>query len=167
MFLSTVAFRATKILPIFKSWYSCSFQSYLTPENRYASRWLLELTARAFRAIKILSIVRIDISLDHSFWSYQNPVNFKSWHSCSFQSCITPGKRYPSRQLSELTMVSELPKTWKTLCFLSTVEAGNRSFQSYKNVVSSGSWHSCQLYLSELSKILSTVGADIPVDCNF
>ena len=61
--LSTVAFRATKILWIvgvdipvdrsfqsnqnrdnFKSWRTCSFQNYQKPEKLYASRQLSELT---------------------------------------------------------------------------------------------------------------------------
>ena len=113
--LKTVDFTATKILSIlgvdfpvyrsiqnyqnpvnFKSWHSRSFQSYLTPESGYASRQLLELTTIAFRAIKILSTVGVDIPVSFSFQSYQNPVNFKSWHSLSFQSYQTPGRLYTS-----------------------------------------------------------------------
>ena len=58
---------------------------------------------------------------NRNFQSYHNPVNSgswhscrlwhlelpkKSWHSCSFQSYLTAGRCYASRQLSELTTVA-------------------------------------------------------------
>ena len=122
-FLSTMVFRATKILSIvrvdssvnrsfqnyqnpdnFKGWRSCSFHSYQKPGRHYASRQLSDLTTQFFRATKILSTVGVDIPADRSFHSYQNPDNFKSWRSCSFQSYPTPGRHYASRQLSVVTM---------------------------------------------------------------
>ena len=141
--MTTVAIRATKILPQwelipisrsfqsyqdpnnFKSWHSCSFQSYLTLGRRHASRQLLELTILAsratksyqqweltflstvaFRASKILSTVGMDILVGRRVQSYQNSVNFKTWHSCRFQSYLTSGRRYASHQQSELTTVA-------------------------------------------------------------
>ena len=42
----------------------------------------------AFRATRIPT-VGVDIPVNGSFQSYQNPKNFKSWCSCSFQSYIS------------------------------------------------------------------------------
>ena len=64
------------------------------------------LSTVAFGATKILSAVGVDIPVDRSVQSYQNLVNFNSWHSCSFQSYLTPGRRYASHQLSKLTTVA-------------------------------------------------------------
>ena len=85
-FLLTVGFRAPKVLwPVrvdipadgsfqkyqnlvyFKSWYSCSFHSYLT--------------LVAFEANNIQSAVGVDIPVSLNSQSYQNHVNFRSWHS--------------------------------------------------------------------------------------
>ena len=85
-FLSTVGFRATKFLwtvrvdipadrsfqkyqnlVYFKSWYSCSFHSYLT--------------LVAFEANKIQSAVGVDIPVSLNSQSYQNHVSYRSWHS--------------------------------------------------------------------------------------
>ena len=44
-----------------------------------------------------------DIPVDRSIRSYQNLVNFKSWHSYSFY--LIPGRCYASCQLSELTTI--------------------------------------------------------------
>ena len=76
-----VAFRATKNL-----------EDIMLPVN-YQS-W----------ATKILSFVGVDIPVNRSFDSYQNLDNFKSCHSCSFQSYLTPERHYSSHELSELTM---------------------------------------------------------------
>ena len=122
--LTNVPFRATKILltvgvdicvnlsfqsdqnPVnFKSWYSCSFKTYPTPGRRFAFRRLSELTNVPFRATKILLTVGVDICVNLSFQSDQNPVNFKSWYSCSFKTYPTPGRRFAFRRLSELTNV--------------------------------------------------------------
>ena len=123
-FLLPLAFRATKILSTvgvdvptnrgFHSyhWHSCSFQRYLTPGRHYASRQPLDLRNVAFGAIKSLSTVVVDNPVDRNFQSYLNPVNFKSWYSCSFQRCLTPERR----------------------CLPSTVWADNRSFQSYLKI---------------------------------
>ena len=96
-FLSTKVFRATKFLPTFRanisvafratkhledtmlpvnywSW-QCTFQSYLKPGRHQASRQLSELTTVSFRATKFCQ--------QRSVQSYQNPVIFKSCHSCS------------------------------------------------------------------------------------
>ena len=54
------------------------------------------------RATKILSTVGVDIPVDCSFNSCQNPNNLKSWRSCSFQGHLTSGWHYASCQLSEL-----------------------------------------------------------------
>ena len=124
-FLSIIAYGATKILSTvgvdilidrsfhsyentdnFKSWRSCSYQSYQKSGRHYTSHQLSELTflsTIAFRATKILSTVGVDIPVNHSFQSYQSPDNFKSWRPCSFQSYLTPGKHYASCQLLELT----------------------------------------------------------------
>ena len=90
----------------FKSWRSCSYQSYQKPGRHYASRQLSELTTVAVRATKILSTVGVDIPVDRSFYMYQNPDNFKSWRFSSFQSYLTPLRHYASRQLLELTAVA-------------------------------------------------------------
>ena len=58
----------------------------------------------AFRETRIPSVVGVDISVDRSFQSYQNPDNFKSWRACSFQSYQKSGRHYTFRQLSELKM---------------------------------------------------------------
>ena len=90
-FLSTVAFRTTKIpttlranipiafratknledamLPVNSRSWEHSFQSYLRPGRRYVSRQLMELTTVAFRATTIFSTVGCDI-LGCSFQSY-------------------------------------------------------------------------------------------------
>ena len=73
----------------------------------------------------ILSTVGVDIFVDCSLQTYQNPDNFKSWRSCSYQSYQKSGRHYASHQLSELT--------------------NNVAFWSYQNPVNSGSWHSCWL----------------------
>ena len=49
-----------------------------------------------------MSTVGVDIPVDHSFQIYQNPYNFKSWRSCSFQTYQKPGRHHASRQLLEL-----------------------------------------------------------------
>ena len=59
-----------------------------------------------FFTTKILPRVGFDIPVNDSFQSCQNPINFKSGHSCSFQIYQTPGRRYASRQLLELTNVA-------------------------------------------------------------
>ena len=69
-FLSTALFRATNIPVNFKSWYSCNFESYLTPRRHYGSRELLELPNVAFEGNKILSIVGVGIPVNCSFQSY-------------------------------------------------------------------------------------------------
>ena len=68
------------------------------------------------------------ISVGLSLQSYQNPVNLKSWHSCSFQNYLPPERQYASRQ------------------------GDKRSFRSYQNSANSWSWHSCRLQISELPK---------------
>ena len=76
----------------FKSWHSCSYQSYQKPGRHYTSHQLSELTKQFFGATKNLSTVGVDIPIDRIFLSYQNPNNFKSRISCSFQTYIKPGK---------------------------------------------------------------------------
>ena len=136
----TVALRATRIMsrvgvdipvnhsfqsyqnPVyFKSWHSCSFQSYQHLEDtmlyvNYNSckrsfselpksyqQWELKfLSTIAFRATKVLLTIGVEISVNRSFQSCQSPVNFKSLHSCNSENYLTPGRRYASRQLSEL-----------------------------------------------------------------
>ena len=100
-----VSIRATKnledtMLPInYRSW-KRSFSEL--PKS--CQHWELTfLLTAAFRATKILSAVGVNIPLDRSFQSYQNPDNFKSWRSCSFQSYQKSRRHYASRQLSELT----------------------------------------------------------------
>ena len=52
---------------------------------------------------RILWKVGADISVDRSFRSCQNLVNFMSLHNSSLQSYLAPGKHHVSCQLSELT----------------------------------------------------------------
>ena len=136
-FLSTVAFRATKLpttlradvpvafgatknledimLPVnYRSWQ----RSFSALRNSCQQWELTFLKTASFRDNKILSTVRVHIPGDCSFQRYQNPDNFKSWRSCSFQSYV---------------------KIWKTLCFPSTIGVEN---VVYRNPVTSGSWHS-------------------------
>ena len=98
----------------FKSWRSCSFQSYQKSGRLYASCQISELTKKLFRANKILSTVGVDISANRSFQSYQNPDNFKGWRSCSLKPV-----NYEGWERS----FSELPKSWQQceLTFLSIV----------------------------------------------
>ena len=142
----TVTFRVTKVsvgIPVdyrfwsyqnslyFKSWYSCSFQRYLTPGRRYASSQLLELTDVAFGAPKFLPTMEVDIPVDCCFQSYQTSVNFK-----------TSGRRYASRQLLDLINVAFAASNT-----LSTVRVDFPvycSFQNYQNLVSSWSWNLCR-----------------------
>ena len=58
-----------------------SCQSYLKNGKHYASYQMSELKTIAFRATKILSTVGVDIPVDCSFQSYQNPVNSGSLNS--------------------------------------------------------------------------------------
>ena len=104
-FLSTVAFRATKIpttlradVPV-AARATKNLEDTVLPVN-YRSRqrsfseltnscqqWELTfLSTVAFITTEILSTVGVDIPADCSFQSYQNPANYKSWRSCSFQS---------------------------------------------------------------------------------
>ena len=134
----------------FKSWRSCSFQSYQKPGTHYASRqlssqssfWELPnscqqreltfLSTAGFRGTKILLTMGVDIPVDRSFQNYQSPNNFKSWRSCNFQSYQRPGWRYVSRQLLELTtVVFRATKKFKTLWFLLTVWVDNDRFRKY------------------------------------
>ena len=105
------------------------------------------MSSETLRATKILTTMGTDIYVDRSFYNCQNLVkcNLKSWDSCNFQSYLTWERRYALFESS--TLLSQLHKTWKMLCFSSTVGVDNRSFQSYK--------------------ILSTVGVDIPIVSNF
>ena len=69
----------------------------------------------------MLSTIGVDYA---ALWSYQNPDNFKSWRSCSFQSYLTSERHYTPCQLSRLkTKFSVLLKSWQQweLTFLRTV----------------------------------------------
>ena len=122
----SVAFRATKnledtMLPVnYRSW-QCSFLELSKSCHQWELAFLLTIV---LRATKILSAVEVDIPADRSFQSYQNPDNFKNYHTCRFQSHQKPGRHYASHQLLELTIsFSELQKScqqWE-LTFLSTV----------------------------------------------
>ena len=91
------------MLPVnYRSWQR-SIQSYLESGRNYAVNQLSELTTVDFRATKILSTMGVDIPVDRSVRSYQNFVNFKSWHSYSFY--LIPGRCYASCQLFELTTI--------------------------------------------------------------
>ena len=72
---------------------------------------MLELTTVAFRTTKILSTVKVDISVDRSVQIHQNLVNVKSWHFCSFQNYLTPGRpMLPVNCRKWQPQLSELPK---------------------------------------------------------
>ena len=113
-----------------------SFQSYLKPGRHYASRKLTKLTTVAIRATKILPQWEL-IPISRSFQSYQDPNNFKSRHSCSFQSYLTLGRRHASRQLLELTILAS--RATKILSTVGVDIPADRSFQSYRNPGNSGS----------------------------
>ena len=138
-----------------------SFQSYLKPGSLHVSRQLSELTTVAFRATKILPAIGVNIPADCSFQSCQNTVNFKSWNSFSFQSYLTPGRRYASLQLSELTSV-----TFRANKNLSTVGADilvDCSFQSNPKLCQQWELILLSTVVFRAAKILSTLRADIPV----
>ena len=80
------------MLPVNYHRWQRSIKSYLKPGRCYAFCKLLELTTIAFKATKILLLVRNEIPVDHSFQSYQNPVNFDVDIplDCSFQSYQNP-----------------------------------------------------------------------------
>ena len=107
----------------FEIWHSNSVQSYLTPSRRCDPHQLSELTNVAFRATKILSIMRLDIPVDCDLQSHQSPimvgVDIAANHS--LQSHQNPFKfnRWPFFYLSELT------NTLKTICFPSTIRVDN------------------------------------------
>ena len=105
----------------------------------------------ACRTTKCLLKVGIDNSVNRSLQRYQNLVNFKSWHSCSCQSYLKPGRLYASHQLSKSTNAAlrapkalstlranilialELPNTWNTLCFPSTIEVEKTKLSELTN----------------------------------
>ena len=68
--LSTMNCRSTFESLIFSRQTTGAFRA------RYAPRQLSELTTIDFRATKVLSTVVVDIPVNLSFQSYQNPVNF-------------------------------------------------------------------------------------------
>ena len=137
------SFQSCQNPDIFKSWRSCSFQSYQKPRRHYASRQLSELRKQLFGSTRILSAVGIDIPVDRSFHSYQNHDNFKIWSFWSFQSYLIHGQHYTFRQLSELTT-----KLFGSIKILSAVGVDirvDRSFNSYQNPDNFKSWRSCSL----------------------
>ena len=141
--------RSFSDLPKFVSsgnWHSCRPQLSQLPKSRqlwdlkflelpelpnawqhYDFRQLSELTTKLFGSIKILSAVGVDIRVDRSFNSYQNPDNFKSWRSCSLQRYLTPGRHYASRQ-----RIFQSYLKIETLCFMLTVWVDNRRFRRYQ-----------------------------------
>ena len=76
---------------------------------------LLHSVIVAFRATEILSTMGVDIPVNYSFQSYQNPVNSGSWYSRWLQLSELP----KSCHLLEMTFLqlSEQSNTWKTLFF--------------------------------------------------
>ena len=93
---------------------SCRSATFFTLQllqlPKSCQQWELTfLSTIDFSATKILSTVGVN-----------NPVNSGSRHSCQPQ-------------------LSELPKIWKTLCYLSTIGIDNVAFRSYQNPVNSGS----------------------------
>lgn len=50
--------------------------SYVNPEKHYDFCKLSNLTTKVFRGSKVLSIVGVDIPIDHSFQNYQNVFNY-------------------------------------------------------------------------------------------
>ena len=139
------------MLPVnYRSWQ----RSFSKLPNSCQQLELTLLSTADFRAIKILLTVWVDIPVDRSFQSYQNPDNFNNWRSCSlfratknledtmppvkygswqrnFQSYLRPGRRYICRQLLKLTTVA-----FRATTFLSTVgvDICDCSFQSYLKI---------------------------------
>ena len=73
-----------------------------------------------------------------SFRSYQYPVIIQSWHSFGHSCRNSFPELRKSCQLWDLTfqpmiltLLPDLPKTWKMLCFPLTLRVDNRSFQNY------------------------------------
>ena len=103
-----VAIRATKNLNDtmlrvnYRSWQ----RSFSELPKSYQQWELTFLSTVAFGADKFLSTVGVDIPVDSSFLSYQNPNNFYSQRSCSFQSYLKPERHYASDQLSELATIA-------------------------------------------------------------
>ena len=97
--LSTMNCRSTFESLIFSSLTAGAFRA------RYAPRQLSELITIDFRATKVLSTVVVDIPVNLSFQSYQNPVNsFRADSNVSYRAT-------------------------KHLCFLSTIKVDNVVFR--------------------------------------
>ena len=79
-FLCNRSFQSYQNPDNFKSWHSCSYQSYQKPGTPCFSSTIGVVNV-AFRATKILSAVGVDIPVDCTFQSYQYSDNFKSWRS--------------------------------------------------------------------------------------
>ena len=159
-FLSTLAFRATKILSTVGVHISvtCSFKSYQNyvnsgswhccrlslsePPKSFQQRELVFLSTVAFRGIKIKSTVRVDISVDFSFKSYKILATLR-------QFLLTIDFR-AAKILEQWEMTFLLTIDLKTTKILSTMEpyiSFNRSIQGYQNSVNSWSWHFCECSL--------------------
>ena len=142
-FLSTVAFRAikTKSTMGFDIPVDLNIHSYQNPVNSgscYSCRLLVSelskscqqskltfLSIVAFKGSKILSIVKVDISVDNSYQHWQLicllTVTFRITQILLTVRVDTTVDPY----------LSDLAKTWKTLCFQSTASAENRSLRSH------------------------------------
>ena len=145
-FLSPVAFRAAKIPTTLTADVSVAFndtrilEDIMPPANYWSwqrsfskqqkacqQQQMTFLLTIAFRATKIQLALGLDIFVDRSFQSYQDPNNFKSF--CRFQSYQNLERRSASCQLTGLTK-----KLFRDIKILSTVEIDSlvdHSFQSY------------------------------------
>ena len=116
-------------------------------------RWVRHLpfsVTVAFRATRILSTVEVDILVDCSLQSCQNPDNSKSRCSCSYHKYEKSRRHYASRQLWELTM--QLFGATKILSKVGVDIPVDYSLRSYQIPVNSGSGHSCRPLPSKLPK---------------
>ena len=132
--LTVIAFRATRnlednmlpvnyrcwktyLLELPESWntlcFSSTVGSTVGADNRSFQRKFCQqseltyLLNAVFLATKILLPVGLDIPINHSFQSYQNPANRQSWNTCQLSELtnvedVKPRRHIASRQISEL-----------------------------------------------------------------
>ena len=174
-FLSTVAFRATKIPTTLRVDVPVAIRATKNLEDTMLPS-NIRVDNVAFRATRILSTVGVGIPVDRSFQSYQNPDNFKGWlslfhhlwdrHTVNYiipphmwvrhtvrnvgpahlgfsffrwvrhlPSSITVAFRatkIPTTLRADVAVAIRATKTWKALCFPSTIGVDNVAFRSFQ-----------------------------------
>ena len=148
-FLCSRSFQSYQNPDNFKSWHSCSYQSYQKPK-RHCFASTIAVDNVAFRATKIPSTVGVDIRVDRSFQSYQDPDNFKSWrslfhhlwvhHTVNYIISLHMRVRHIVRYVGPPHLGFSFPvgPPPSFLC--------NHSFQSYQNPDNFKIWRSCSYH---------------------